>query len=293
MIPATSRRTLIAGLVLGLAALGAVVTGVPPADPAGTSHSVAARAEPASAPAAPLAPLGADALPSDAQLSLAMHVPRSEPPPLPAPPAGLTPPVATLWTRVMLQADSGGAPFVILDKRAARLFVFNAEGALQGQSLVLLGLAVGDDSIPGIGQRPIAQIRPSERTTPAGRFVAEPGLNHEHEDIVWIDYDAAVSMHRLRDSAAPAERRPQRLASESVADNRISMGCVNVPPPFYDAHIRPTLGQGGGVVYVLPETRSLETQFPRLFADAPPERGPAARAPSPSSPPGPRAASTL
>ncbi|WP_225783922.1 L,D-transpeptidase [Xenophilus sp. Marseille-Q4582] len=289
MTPAAPRRTLIAGFVLGLAALGAVVIGVPPADPAGTAHSLAPSAEPSGAPAAPLAPPASQAVPSDAGLSLARHVPRSDPPPLPTPPAGLTPPVATLWTRVMMQADSGGAPFVILDKRAARLFVFNGEGELQGQSLVLLGLAVGDDSVPGIGQRPIAQIRPSERTTPAGRFVAEPGLNHEHEDIVWIDYDAAVSMHRLRDSAAPAERRPQRLASESVADNRISMGCVNIPPPFYDAHIRPTLGQGGGVVYVLPETRSLERQFPHLFADAP-GPGSAARA---SAPPGTRTASVL
>ncbi|RYF72561.1 MAG: L,D-transpeptidase [Comamonadaceae bacterium] len=155
---------------------------------------------------------------------------------------------------------------MILDKRAAKVFVFDGQGALKGESLVLLGLAVGDDSVPGIGQKAIADIRPAERTTPAGRFAAEPGINHEREDIVWIDYDAAVSMHRLRASAAPKERRPQRMASESVADNRISYGCVNVPPAFYDAHIRPTLGRGGGVVYVLPETRSLDRQFPALFS---------------------------
>ena len=188
------------------------------------------------------------------------------PSPLPDPPASLTSAAGSLWQRVMAQADHAQHPFVILDKRAAKVFVFNGQGALQGESLVLLGLAVGDDSVPGVGQKAIADIRPAERTTPAGRFAAEPGRNHEHEDIVWIDYDAAVSMHRLRASAEPRERRPQRLASESVADNRISYGCVNVPPAFYDAHIRPTLGQGGGVVYVLPETRSLVKQFPALFA---------------------------
>ncbi|RYF77584.1 MAG: L,D-transpeptidase [Comamonadaceae bacterium] len=184
---------------------------------------------------------------------------------MPDAPPELTPPAGRLWQRVVAQADHGQHPFVILDKRAAKVFVFNGAGRLQGESLVLLGLAVGDDSVPGIGQKALANIRPAERTTPAGRFAAEPGINHEHEDIVWIDYDAAVSMHRLRASSAPAERRPQRLASKSVADNRISYGCVNVPPSFYEAHIRPTLGKGGGVVYVLPETRSLEKQFPALF----------------------------
>ena len=38
---------------------------------------------------------------------------------------------------------------------------------------------------------------PEERTTPAGRFVAERGQNLRGEDVVWIDYDAAVLMHRV------------------------------------------------------------------------------------------------
>lgn len=169
----------------------------------------------------------------------------------------------------MALADHGQRPFLILDKQAAKLFVFDAQGTWQGESLVLLGLTPGDDTAAGVGQKPVAHVLPAERTTPAGRFVAEPGLNLAHEDIVWIDYDAALSMHRLRATAKAQEQRPQRLASESVADNRISYGCVNVPPSFYDAHIRPTLGRTGGLIYILPETRSLQLQFPALYSSQP------------------------
>jgi len=261
MSTAASRRSLLAGTVFGLAVLGAVVTFAPDDEAAAPSSPQASIQTPSEAlsEAASVPHNSAAAPPGTAPQASAAPVA------LPSRPPSLTPAVATLWERVLAHADHQQHPFVILDKKAAKVFVFDGQGALQGESLVLLGHAIGDDSVPGIGNRPIADIRPFERTTPAGRFVAEPGLNHEREDIVWIDYDAAVSMHRLRASAAPAERRPQRLASKSVEDNRISYGCVNVPPPFYDAHIRPTLGEGGGVIYVLPETRSLEQQFPKLF----------------------------
>ncbi|RZL63134.1 MAG: L,D-transpeptidase [Variovorax sp.] len=156
--------------------------------------------------------------------------------------------------------DTQGHPFAIVDKRGARVHVFDADGKLMASSPVLLGLAKGDDSVPGIGERPMAQILPKERTTPAGRFVSEPGRNLQGEDIVWIDYNAAVSMHRVR-ATKKEERRLQRLATPTVADNRISYGCINVPAAFYDRHIKPVLGSAKGVVYVLPEAGPLEGRF--------------------------------
>ncbi len=157
-------------------------------------------------------------------------------------------------------ADNRSAPFAVIDKRNARVFVFDAKGRLQASSPVLLGLARGDDSVPGIGERAMSEIRPEERTTPAGRFETEPGRNTGGEDIVWIDYDAAVSMHRVR-ATQKSERRLQRLASPTVADNRISYGCINVPAAFYDAYIKPVLGSRRGVVYVLPETMAAHKRF--------------------------------
>src|SRR5690349_21745405 len=40
--------------------------------------------------------------------------------------------------------DHRGRPFAIVDKKAARLYVFTPQAKLAGASAVLLGLAVGD-----------------------------------------------------------------------------------------------------------------------------------------------------
>ncbi|MBA3598908.1 MAG: hypothetical protein H0W40_16255 [Methylibium sp.] len=164
-------------------------------------------------------------------------------------------------------ADHGALPFVIVDKREAQLFVFDAQGGLLGATPVLLGLAHGDDSVPSIGERLLVDIRPEERTTPAGRFLAEPGRNLDGEDIVWVDYDAAVSMHRVR-ATKPAERRLQRLASATPADNRISYGCINLPASFYDEVLRPVFAGARAIVYVLPETGSAQAWFGSYDVDA-------------------------
>ena len=169
--------------------------------------------------------------------------------------------VRTLADAAVRLNDPQGLPFAVLDKVEARLYVFDARGRLQGAAPVLLGRAKGDDSVPGIGQRKMSEIRIDERTTPAGRFVAEHGRNLKGEDILWVDYDAAVSMHRLR-PVDPKERRLERLNSPTPADNRISYGCINVPPAFYDRVLKRTFdGRRGGVVYVLPETRPLQQVF--------------------------------
>jgi hypothetical protein len=160
--------------------------------------------------------------------------------------------VRQLADQVAASADNQGAGFVIIDKPRALLYVFSAGARLRGQTAVLLGSALGDVSVPGIGQRPIALVRPDERTTPAGRFVAEPGRNSAGEDVVWVDYAAAVSMHRVR-ANQPRERRLERLASPTSADNRISYGCINVPVRFYEAHVRPTFARQRALVYILPD----------------------------------------
>ncbi|MGK2952368.1 MAG: hypothetical protein ACSLEZ_08295 [Thiobacillus sp.] len=156
--------------------------------------------------------------------------------------------------------DNANADFIIVDKRDARVYVFDADARLRGTSPVLLGAAFGDESVPGIGTRPIAEVRPEERTTPAGRFVAERGLNLKGEDVVWVDYDAAVSMHRVR-ATKPAERRLERLDTPTVEDNRISYGCINVPVAFYEAYVSPTVATHRAIVYVLPEVKPVQQVF--------------------------------
>jgi hypothetical protein len=172
------------------------------------------------------------------------------------------PDVARLANWAVATGDHGTRPFAIIDKQRARVLVFDASGRLRGIAPALLGLARGDDSAPDIGTRPLALITPAERTTPAGRFTAEPGVNTNGEDIVWVDYDAAVSMHRVRANNA-SERRLQRLASPTPSDNRISYGCVNLPVRFYETVLSPAF-QDGGIVYVLPDRKP----FAAVFAEA-------------------------
>lgn len=159
------------------------------------------------------------------------------------------------------EADNGRAPFAIVDKPRAQVYVFAATGRLLGTSPVLLGYAAGDHSVAGIGAKPIEDIRPQERTTPAGRFVSAPGRNALGHEVVWVDYEAAVSMHRVR-ATNPKERRLERLATPTPADNRISWGCINVPVAFFDETVWPALGQARAVVYVLPERSPLAAFFP-------------------------------
>jgi hypothetical protein len=156
---------------------------------------------------------------------------------------------------VIQSGDNRGRPFAIVDKKGARLFVFDASGRVLGATPALLGLAPGDHSVPGVGDRDPATLLPFERTTPAGRFESEPGRNHTGEPIVWIDYDAALAIHRLRPGRSQPGRL-KRLASVVPADRRASLGCVVVPVAFYETVVGPTLGRGRGVVYVLPESRS-------------------------------------
>ena len=161
---------------------------------------------------------------------------------------------------VVTRRDNGQMPFMVLDKRDARLYVFEPDGHLIDQTPVLLGSAHGDETYPGIGDVPIAQVRPYQRTTAAGRFVTRPGLDADHTDVVWLDYDAALAMHRVINKVK-AERRLQRLASADPKVRRISWGCINIPIAFFDSHISPVFGKRSGVTYVIPERKSFAEVF--------------------------------
>lgn len=165
-----------------------------------------------------------------------------------------------LADRVVDSNDNTHLPFVIVDKVEARVFVFFADGRLRGTAPALLGLAVGDNSVPGIGDRPLSSIRPDERTTPAGRFVAALDHNINGKEILWVDYDLAVSIHPVL-TGKPKDRRMERLMTPTPLDNRISYGCINVPAKFFNDVVRPAFTRTEGIVYVLPEIKTLNEIF--------------------------------
>lgn len=184
---------------------------------------------------------------------------------------------------VAASGDSNGLPFIVVDKINAKVFVFDAQALMLGSAPALLGVGRGDHSVAGIGQRRLATMRIDERTTPAGRFEAALG-NDLEQDVLWVDYDAGVSMHRVI-VGNPKDRRHARLASPTPLDNRISYGCINVPTRFYDTIVAPAFKGTVGIVYILPETRPIEAVFAIGKGGVPGVTAPAAApaAPAPAS----------
>lgn len=161
----------------------------------------------------------------------------------------------TLAGQVLGLADHGGRPFAIVDKQAALLAVYHADGTLAAVTRALLGRDIGDQLVPGVGERAqTGRLRPGDATTPAGRFVSSPGQNRSGEAVVWVDFAAAFAIHRLRPGAdQPA--RARRLASLNPRDKRVSAGCVVVPAAFFLDVVQPVLGRRQTTVYVMPERR--------------------------------------
>jgi hypothetical protein len=165
---------------------------------------------------------------------------------------------------VMDSADHRGMPFALVDKKGAHIYVFDSSGRLSGSAPVLLGQTIGDDSAPEVGAHTQAgEVPMPERTTPAGRYISRPGRNLDGEHVVWVDYAAALAIHRLRPGAS-FRSREARLASATPEDNRASLGCVVVPAAFYDQVVQPVMGRTRAVVYVLPETRPVHDVFGAL-----------------------------
>lgn len=181
----------------------------------------------------------------------------------PAPPPEPSQETALVSRWVTSTGDNSGLPFMIIDKVAAQVFVYEADGTLRGGAPALLGLARGDGSVPGIGNRKLSAIRPGERTTPAGRFIANYGYAYGGQKVLWVDYANAISIHAVVTNN-PKEQRLRRLKSPSVRDNRITFGCINVNAGFYEDVVRKTFTGTKGVVYILPETEPAEAVFPGL-----------------------------
>jgi hypothetical protein len=193
----------------------------------------------------------------------------------PAPePLAETPAVAQLANWVVSSGDTGERPFVIIDKPAAAAFLFDPSGALLGAAPALLGSALGDDTAPGVGNKELSAIPLEERTTPAGRFVAHIGPAAGFRSVLWVDVPTATSLHAVITNY-PQERRLERLQSPNPDDRRITHGCINVPVTFYGL-VHGTFAGRDGIVYILPDTKSVAEVFP-TFADAsPPTRAQAA-----------------
>ena len=140
--------------------------------------------------------------------------------------------------------DNQGKPIIVADKQAGTLTLYTSAGIEVNSTSALFGRAKGD-------------LVTQTNTTPSGRYDLsyETNINNNaygnsaqvlKVNGSFVENNAGnVAIHRV------LKGREGRLASETVADNRISYGCINIPASFYDAHFDRSMD---AVVYVLPET---------------------------------------
>jgi hypothetical protein len=171
-----------------------------------------------------------------------------------------TPTVTQFTNWVIASHDNADLPFIVIDKIASEVFVHDARGDLVGATPALLGEAFGDDSVPGIGDRELSEIKPEERTTPAGRFVAKFGPSNGQHTVLWVDFTTAISLHPVITNKK-REHRMERLLSPTPDDNRITHGCINVPAAFFIQVVWPMFKDTAAVVYILPEAKPLTEVF--------------------------------
>ena len=147
--------------------------------------------------------------------------------------------------------DNAGLPFVVVDKVNAQVYAFTPAAQLQATAPILLGMGVGD-VIRVSPDLPMSAVPPQERITPAGRYVSKLVLDPHGKVVLLIDGKNLITMHIVV-KGTPAQRRAERLASVATDDNRISFGCINVPPAFFTTVVDPDFRPGQGIVYILPE----------------------------------------
>jgi hypothetical protein len=174
--------------------------------------------------------------------------------------AGVSPEMRHIAEWAIQSGDHQRLPFIVVDKINASAAAFDSSGRLIRTAPVLLGIGMGDTFPPGVAEMEMHETKPWQRITPAGRFFAEEDRDLKGQRVLWVDYDAGIAIHKLP-TKRTWQRRHERIVSPHPADHRITYGCINVPPAFYDAVVRPHFRRKGGIVYVLPDTVPLKSVF--------------------------------
>ena len=155
--------------------------------------------------------------------------------------------------------DNAGLPFIVVDKANARVYAFTPAAQLKATAPVLLGMGVGDQALVP-QDAPMSAMPPEKRITPAGRYPSKLVVDNHGKVVLLVDGANLITMHIVV-KGTPAQRRAERLASVTTEDNRVSFGCINVPPAFFTTVVDPDFRPGKGIVYVLPEKTTAAQLF--------------------------------
>ena len=158
-----------------------------------------------------------------------------------------TPTETAVVQNIVGQNDNQGKQFIVADKQAGTLTMYTASGQQITSTPTLFGKTKGDSV--------------SSKNTPSGRFetkqanVSTEGYGGSAQVLTQNGQNlqlggSSYAIHRVYTKYA-SENRQGRLDTPTATDNRISLGCINVPVDFYDTYLN---SDQATVVYVMPET---------------------------------------
>ena len=158
-----------------------------------------------------------------------------------------TPTETAVVQNIVGQNDNQGKQFIVADKQAGTLTMYTASGQQITSTPALFGKTEGDSV--------------SSKNTPSGRFEAKQanvrteGYGGSAQVLTQNGQNlqlggSSYAIHRVYTKYA-SENRQGRLDTPTATDNRISLGCINVPVDFYDTYLN---SDQDTVVYVMPET---------------------------------------
>ena len=158
-----------------------------------------------------------------------------------------TPTETAVVQNIVGQNDNQGKQFIVADKQAGTLTMYTASGQQITSTPALFGKTAGDSV--------------SSKNTPSGRFetkqanVRTEGYGGSAQVLTQNGQNlqlggSTYAIHRVYTKYA-SENRQGRLDTPTATDNRISLGCINVPVDFYDTYLN---SDQDTVVYVMPET---------------------------------------
>ena len=158
-----------------------------------------------------------------------------------------TPTETAVVQNIVAQNDNQGKQFIVADKQAGTLTMYTASGQQITSTPALFGKTAGDSV--------------SSKNTPSGRFetkqanVSTEGYGGSAQVLTQNGQNlqlggSSYAIHRVYTKYA-SENRQGRLDTPTATDNRISLGCINVPVDFYDTYLN---SDQATVVYVMPET---------------------------------------
>ncbi len=168
----------------------------------------------------------------------------------------------------------GSGNYVIVDKKSCTATVYNKAGQVLKSYEVLLGATKGDDFSTAFAEDKNLVLN-GRRTVPGeykftrskstfGGMLMMGNLNETNDPDVKNRKFAPGGkkkfggFYQAIHNTADANTRNKYYANKNLADNRQSMGCINIPPENFN-EMKSKYGIGiGSKVYILPETKGNE-----------------------------------